>query len=64
MTPFGALVIDVLGGNIEWADRKAIEDPDDCSGNSNSFIEGCRAWAEEQAEEQDDERDADGDDDE
>ena len=36
----------------DWADRKGIEDPDDCGGNSNSFVEGCRAWAEEQAEEQ------------
>ena len=37
----------------EWADKKGIEDPDDCGGNSNSFIEGCRAWAEEQAEDED-----------
>ena len=36
----------------EWADRNGIEDPDECGGNSNSFIEGCRAWAEEQAEEE------------
>ena len=33
----------------EWAERKDDTDPDDCAGNSNSFIEGCRAWAEEQA---------------
>lgn len=38
---------------FEWADKKGIEDPDDCGGNSNSFIEGCRAWAEEQAEDED-----------
>jgi len=42
----------------EWAEKKGIEDPDDCGGNSNSFIEGCRAWAEEQAEDED----TDGDD--
>ena len=34
----------------DWADRNGIEDPDDCGGNSNSFIEGCQAWAEEQQE--------------
>jgi hypothetical protein len=45
----------------EWADKKGIEDPDDCGGNSNSFIEGCRAWAEEQEEEQDGELNADED---
>jgi hypothetical protein len=31
-----------------WAEEKAIDDPDDCGGNSESFIEGCRAYAEEQ----------------
>lgn len=32
----------------EWAQRKGITDPDECGGNSQSFIEGCIAWAEEQ----------------
>ena len=36
----------------EWAERKGIEDPYDCGGNSNSFIEGCQAWAEEQQEQE------------
>lgn len=31
----------------EWAEEKGITDPDDCSGNSNSFVEGCIAYAEE-----------------
>jgi hypothetical protein len=31
-----------------WAEENGIDDPDDCDGNSNSFIEGCRAYAEEQ----------------
>lgn len=31
----------------EWASEKGITDPYDCDGNSNSFIEGCRAYAEE-----------------
>lgn len=33
-----------------WAEDKGIDDPDDCGGNSNSFIEGCEAYAEEQQE--------------
>jgi len=31
----------------EWAEEHEIHDPDDCGGKSESFIEGCRAWAEE-----------------
>lgn len=31
----------------EWAEEKGIDDADDCGGNSQSFIEGCIAWAEE-----------------
>jgi len=32
----------------QWAEDKDIDDPDDCGGNSESFIEGCQAYAEEQ----------------
>jgi hypothetical protein len=32
----------------EWAEEHDIMDPSDCSGNSQSFIEGCQAYAEEQ----------------
>jgi hypothetical protein len=32
----------------EWAELHDIDDPDDCGGNSQSFIEGCQAYAEEQ----------------
>ncbi|TSC65279.1 MAG: hypothetical protein CEO22_533 [Candidatus Berkelbacteria bacterium Gr01-1014_85] len=32
----------------DWADENGIDDPDDCDGNSNSFIEGCESYAEEQ----------------
>jgi hypothetical protein len=32
----------------QWAEDKGITDPDDCGGNSNSFIEGCEAYANEQ----------------
>ncbi len=30
----------------EWAQNNDITDPDDCGGNSQSFEEGCRAYAE------------------
>ncbi len=30
-----------------WAERKGITDPDDCGGKSQSFIEGCKAYAED-----------------
>lgn len=30
-----------------WAEDRGITDPDECSGNSNSFIEGCEAYANE-----------------
>lgn len=32
----------------EWAEAHGIEDPDECGGNSWSFEEGCREYAEEQ----------------
>lgn len=31
----------------QWAEDNGIDDPDDCGGNSTSFVEGCRAYAEE-----------------
>ena len=30
----------------DWAERKNITDPADCGGKSQSFIEGCQAYAE------------------
>lgn len=33
-----------------WAARKGITEPEECGGNSRSFREGCRAYAEEQVE--------------
>jgi len=30
-----------------WAEENGITNPDDCGGNSLSFEEGCRAYAEE-----------------
>lgn len=32
----------------DWAEEKGITDPDDCGGNSTSFIEGCESYAQEQ----------------
>lgn len=29
-----------------WAEENGITDPDDCGGNSQSFIEGCMAYTE------------------
>ena len=31
----------------QWAEGNGVTDPDDCGGNSQSFIEGCLAYAEE-----------------
>jgi hypothetical protein len=33
-----------------WAEREDVTNPDDCDGNSQSFIEGCEAWANENGE--------------
>lgn len=33
----------------EWAEQQGITSESDCNGNSNSFNEGCQAWAEEQS---------------
>lgn len=35
----------------EWAEENGIDAPDDCDGKSESFIEGCRSYAEEQQSE-------------
>lgn len=29
----------------QWAEDRGIADPEDCGGNSQSFIEGCQAFA-------------------
>ncbi len=35
----------------EWAEDKNITDESECGGSSNSFIEGCRSWVEENTDE-------------
>ena len=37
----------------EWAERKSIDSVEGCGGNSNSFIEGCRAYVEENSHTED-----------
>ncbi|MDR1081255.1 MAG: hypothetical protein LBQ79_09935 [Deltaproteobacteria bacterium] len=37
----------------DWAESSGVGDSDDCTGNSESFIEGCRAWLQEQGHETD-----------
>jgi hypothetical protein len=41
----------------QWAEEHDIDDPDDCGGNSESFIEGCQAYAEEQEHDSEDDSD-------
>lgn len=31
----------------QWAEEHDIDDEDDCGGNSQSFIEGCKAYVQE-----------------
>ena len=32
-----------------WAEENSITDPDDCTGSTVAFIEGCRVYAQQQA---------------
>ena len=45
--PYGC-TDDCSGHNAgyEWASNNEVTDPSDCGGNSQSFIEGCQAYAE------------------
>lgn len=45
--PYGC-TLDCSGheAGYKWADENEITDPADCEGNSQSFIEGCEAYAE------------------
>lgn len=44
-----ACTIDCSGHNAgyEWAKKKGITNPNECTGKSNSFLEGCRVAASE-----------------
>jgi|GEM_PF-5580526 len=35
----------------DWAEQRGIDHPDECGGRSQSFIEGCQAFAQEAQEE-------------
>jgi hypothetical protein len=37
----------------EWADLNNVDSVDDCSGNSDSFVEGCQAYVAENQSDQD-----------
>jgi hypothetical protein len=37
----------------EWAQAHGIDDAEDCSGDSEAFIEGCRAFVEEDEDKED-----------
>jgi hypothetical protein len=41
----------------QWAEDNGIDDPDDCGGNSISFIDGCEEYAEENAADDEDDED-------
>lgn len=45
----GACTSDCGGHNAgwAWAEENGITDPGECGGNSQSFIEGCEAYAED-----------------
>lgn len=45
--PYGCTQ-DCLGheAGVAWAQEHSITDPDECGGKSQSFIEGCQAYAE------------------
>ena len=34
---------------FRWAEQNGITDPDSCTGNTGSFIEGCRVYARQRA---------------
>ena len=34
---------------FEWAARNSITDPDNCTGMTGAFIEGCRVYAEQRS---------------
>jgi len=37
----------------QWAEQKGIVDPNDCGGDSDSFVEGCMAYTGEQRQDRD-----------
>jgi len=41
----------------EWASEKGISDPSDCGGKSQSFIEGCEAYTNENNQDYEEEYD-------
>jgi hypothetical protein len=34
----------------DWAEQNGVTDPSSCGGDSQGFVDGCQAWAEEQGD--------------
>src|SRR4051812_23071974 len=34
----------------DWAEQNGVTDPSSCGGDSQGFLDGCQAWAEEQGD--------------
>lgn len=45
----------------EWAKKKNITEQENCGGKSNSFVEGCHAWVDDQNTSADKTKTEDGD---
>lgn len=45
----------------DWAKKHGIDDEDDCAGNSQSFMEGCKRWVSEYQDYEQDQANSDND---
>lgn len=52
--PGDAVDCSAHAAGYEWADLNNIDSVDECSGNSDSFIEGCQTYVEENQSAQND----------
>jgi hypothetical protein len=62
LTFHGYTCLDDCSGHqagYDWAEEHSITDPSECSGNSESFIEGCKAYAGEDGPDGDSDDDTD-----
>jgi len=60
LTFHGYTCLDDCSGHqagYDWAEEHGITDPSECGGNSESFIEGCKAYAGEEGPDSDDDSD-------
>jgi hypothetical protein len=64
LTFHGYACLDDCSGHqagYDWAEEHGITDPSECGGNSESFIEGCKAYAGEDGPDDDNNNDDDSD---